>query len=180
MQRHYVWDPLVRLFHWSLVILFAANALLIDPDAKIHEILGYAAVVLIGLRLIWGVIGSKYARFSSFPPSLSDAAGQLTEIATGRIHPHKGHSPLGALMIYNLLLTILAIGLTGYLMTTDMFWGTEWPEELHEALVTWAEISIVLHVAAVIFESRRTRVNLARAMISGYKEFPTTTPGSKL
>jgi cytochrome b len=61
-------------------------------------------------------------------------------------------------------------------MTTDMFWGIEWPEELHEALVTWAEISVVLHIAAVIYESRRTRVNLARSMVSGYKDLPTSPP----
>ncbi len=174
MQRHYVWDPMVRVFHWSLVILFTLNALVIDPDAKLHETFGYVIMGLVALRLIWGVIGSRYARFTSFLPSPSGAVGQLTEIATGRTNAHMGHSPLGALMIYNLILTLIGIGVSGYLMTTDMFWGTEWPEELHEALVTWAEISVGLHVGAVIFESRRTRINLARAMITGYKEMPTS------
>jgi cytochrome b len=75
-------------------------------------------------------------------------------------------------MIYNLLVTLLVIGLSGYLMTTDMFWGVEWPEELHEAAVAWAEISVVLHIAAVVFESLRTRVNLPRAMVTGYKDLP--------
>ena len=173
MQQHYVWDPLVRLFHWSLVILFFLNALVIDPDAALHETLGYVALGLVVLRLVWGLLGTRYARFASFPPSPSGAVEQLTEIATGRTNAHKGHSPLGALMIYNLLLGLIGIGLSGYLMTTDMFWGTEWPEELHEALVIWAEISVVLHVGAVIFERRRTRLPLARAMITGYKEMPT-------
>ncbi|MDE4133303.1 cytochrome b/b6 domain-containing protein [Phaeobacter sp. QD34_3] len=173
MQRFYVWDPLVRLFHWSLVVLFLLNAVITDPEAKLHENLGYLVVALVLLRLVWGLFGSRYARFTSFPPSPAGAVAQLTEIATGRGNAHKGHSPLGALMIYNLLLSLIGIGLSGYLMTTDMFWGTEWPEDLHEALVTWAEISVLLHVGAVIFESRRTRVNLARAMITGYKEMPT-------
>jgi cytochrome b len=79
-------------------------------------------------------------------------------------------------MIYNLLVTLLVIGLSGYLMTTDMFWGVEWPEELHEAAVAWAEISVVLHIAAVVFESLRTRVNLPRAMVTGYKDLPPS-PG---
>ncbi len=73
-------------------------------------------------------------------------------------------------MIYNLLVTMLLIGLSGYLMTTDMFWGMEWTEELHEILVSWAELSVVAHIAAVIFESRRLHVNLPRAMVTGYKE----------
>jgi len=172
MQKIKVWDPLVRIFHWSLVVGFAANALFLDEDSKLHEWVGYAIVGLVMIRIIWGFVGTRYAKFSSFPPSIEGATGQLTDIATGRKRFHPGHTPLGALMIYNLLFSMLAIGLTGYLMTTNMFWGVEWPEELHEAFVTWAEISIMLHIAAVIFESRRSKVNLPRAMITGTKEIP--------
>jgi cytochrome b len=75
-------------------------------------------------------------------------------------------------MIFNLLGSVLLIGLTGYMMTTNTYWGVDWVEETHEALVTWAEISIVLHVLAVIWESRRTGVNLPRAMITGVKTVP--------
>ncbi|WP_291727233.1 cytochrome b/b6 domain-containing protein [Leisingera sp. F5] len=175
MQRTYVWDPVVRLFHWLLAAGFAANALFTDPEGDLHQYIGYAVAALIGVRLIWGLTGSSYARFSSFPLDAGAAAGQLSDIATGRVRHHPGHSPLGALMIYNLLLTLAGIGLTGYLMTTTTHWGTEWPEELHEVLVSWAEFSVVLHVAAVLFESRRTKVNLARAMVTGYKRLPETT-----
>jgi len=173
MQKIKVWDPLVRIFHWSLVVGFTANALVLDDDSKLHQWVGYAIVGLVLVRIVWGFIGPHYARFSSFPPSIEAATGQLTDIATGRQRVHPGHTPLGALMIYNLLFSMLAIGATGYLMTTNMFWGVEWPEELHEALVTWAEISIVLHIAAVFFESHRSKVNLPRAMITGTKEIPT-------
>ena len=75
-------------------------------------------------------------------------------------------------MIVNLLLTFAAIGGTGYMMTTTAFWGIEWVEETHEALVLWAEVSVLAHVAAVIWESRRTGVNLPRAMITGCKTVP--------
>jgi cytochrome b len=75
-------------------------------------------------------------------------------------------------MILNLLLTILLIGATGYMMTTNAFWGVEWVEEAHEVLVGWAEISILVHIAAVIWESFRTGVNLPQAMISGVKSVP--------
>ena len=171
MKKIRVWDPLVRVFHWSLVILFTANAFFVDDESKLHDAIGYAVVALVLMRILWGFLGSRYARFSSFPPSLSGATGQLTEIATGSKRIHVGHTPLGALMIYNLLATMLLIGLSGYLMTTDAFWGLKWPEELHEACVTWAEISVVLHILAVIYESARTKVNLPRAMVTGYKEF---------
>ncbi|WP_420394941.1 cytochrome b/b6 domain-containing protein [Nioella sp.] len=167
-----VWDPLVRLFHWSLVIAFAANALFTDPESNLHEWIGYAVVALIALRILWGLFGTRYARFTNFPPSAKGAMDQLSDIATGRKRTHLGHTPLGALMIYNLLLTMLAIGATGYMMTTNAWWGVEWVEELHEVLVSWAEISIVAHVGAVIWESLRTGVNLPRAMVSGVKTVP--------
>jgi len=173
MTKIKVWDPLVRVFHWSLVGLFAANALIVDDDSKVHEGVGYALVALVAVRLAWGFVGSRYARFSSFPPSLSGAVRQMTDIAKGRTPLHTGHTPLGALMIYNLLLAMMVIGLSGYLMTTDAFWGVAWPETLHEAAVTWAELSVALHIAAVIFESRRTRINLPRAMVTGYKVVPS-------
>jgi cytochrome b len=172
MQKIKVWDPLVRIFHWSLVLGFTANALFVDEESNLHLWIGYTILGLVLLRILWGFIGTTYARFASFPPSLSGATGQLTEIATGRKHVHRGHTPLGALMIYNLLFSILAISLTGFMLTTNMFWGVDWVGELHEVFVSWTEISVVLHIAAVIYESRRTRVNLPRAMVTGYKEIP--------
>lgn len=170
MSRLKVWDPFVRVFHWSLVFLFMLNALIVDDDGKLHEWIGYAVLVQVSLRVLWGFVGSRYARFSSFPPSLRGARTQITDIATGRRHAEPGHSPLGAWMIYNLLLALVVIGVSGHLMTTDRFWGVEWPEELHEFAVAWAEISILLHVAAVVAESRRLGINLPRAMVTGYKE----------
>lgn len=175
MTRIKVWDPFVRLFHWSLVVLFAANALVVDDESRLHEQVGYVIGGLVLARVIWGVIGTRYARFSSFPPSLSGALGQLGEIATGRTPRHEGHTALGALMIYNMVAALVVIVLSGWLMTTDAFWGAEWPEAVHEVAVGWAEFSALLHIAAVVFESWRTRVNLPRAMVTGYKEFPDQT-----
>lgn len=173
MNRLNVWDPFVRVFHWGVALGFAANALVVDDDGKLHQWIGYAIVALVLARILWGLIGTRYARFTSFPPSLSGAFGQLREMTSGERHIHVGHTPLGALMIYNLLAALLVIGLSGWLMTTDAFWGVEWPEELHEGAVAWAEISVVMHIAAVLFESWRTRVNLPRAMVTGCKDLPS-------
>jgi len=167
-----VWDPFVRVFHWSLALLMIANAFVIDDESKLHHWVGYTVVGLVLARILWGFIGTQYARFSSFPPSARASVEQLTDIASGRKTIHLGHTPLGALMIYNLLAAVLVICVSGYLMTTDMFWGVEWPDELHQFAVTWVEISVAAHVAAVLFESLRTKVNLPRAMITGYKRFP--------
>lgn len=172
MQTVKVWDLFIRLFHWSLVIAFTLEALVLDEDSRLHEQVGYFVLALIGARILWGLIGTKYARFSSFKPSAPAALNQLGVIATHRGAYYIGHSPLGALMIYNLLLSIALIGITGWLMTTNMFWGSDGFEELHEGLVIWAGASVGVHIVAVIFESRRSRVNLAKAMLTGYKTLP--------
>jgi cytochrome b len=172
MKAIKVWDPAVRLFHWLLVTGIALNALLLDAESGPHRWIGYGVAALVALRIIWGVAGSRYARFASFPPSVSGAAGQISDIATGRKTAHLGHTPLGALMIYNLIVTIIVISASGYLMTTDRFWGVAWPEDVHKAAVTWLEFSIVMHIAAVVYESLRTRINLPLAMITGKKAVP--------
>lgn len=174
MTRHFVWDIFVRIFHWTLVVLFAANALYTNPEHSLHHYIGYAVAALILARIIWGFVGTRHARFGDFLPSVSGAIRQLREMLTGQRQVHLGHTPLGALMIYNLLATLAAIATTGYMMTTVRFFGVQWVEDMHVALVTWAEISVAIHVAAVLIESRRLRVNLPKAMISGYKE--TTGP----
>lgn len=174
MTKIRVWDPLVRVFHWSLVLGFGLNALVIDEESKLHHWIGYAIMGLVGIRIVWGLVGSRHSRFADFPPNPRAAAGQLAEMAgRGSGKPHVGHTPLGALMIYNLLLTLVVIGVSGWLMTTDMFWGVEWPDELHQAAVTWAELSVLAHIVAVFVESRRTGVNLARAMVTGVKRIPS-------
>lgn len=170
-RQTYVWDPVVRLFHWALVAGFVANAFVTRAGKPVHRYVGYAVAGLIALRLVWGLIGTRHARFADFPPDPAAAIGQLRDMATGRRKAHDGHSPLGALMIYNLLLTMVAIALTGWMQTTVTWFGVEWVSQTHEALVSWAELSIVAHVAAVVLESRRLRVNLPKSMVTGYKDF---------
>jgi cytochrome b len=169
-----VWDPVVRFFHWSLVVAFTLNATIIDDDAPLHATVGYVVLALVGFRLVWGLLGTTHARFADFPPDARGAAHQLRSIVLGRRARHVGHSPLGALMIYNLLLTMLLLGATGWAMTLPesvIGHDPEWAEELHEGLFAWALFSIVVHVGAVLFETARTRVNLVRAMFTGRKTF---------
>ena len=173
MKEFYIWDPLLRIFHWALVVGFTANALLLEEDGSAHQLVGYIILGLLVVRLVWGLFGPRYARFSSFFPTPGAVLGQIADIATGRGRVHLGHSPLGALMIWNIVVTLLAISATGYMLTIAGFSGEEWVEEAHEVLVIWAEISVVAHIAAVVWESIRTRVNLPRAMVTGVKNVPS-------
>ena len=141
--RHTVWDPAIRLFHWALVAAFTANALFTDGAHRTHRWVGYAVIGLLMFRVIWGLVGTRHARFADFPPSVTGALGQLSDMATGRRSVHVGHSPLGALMIYNLLAALTGIVVTGTMMTTLTWFGVEWVQTAHGLLVTWAEISVV-------------------------------------
>ncbi len=172
MNRVIVWDPIVRVFHWTLAAAFAANALVTDPETPLHRWTGYAVVGLVLARIVWGLIGTRHARFSDFPPSLSGSLEQLGDMATGRRRAHTGHSPLGALMIYNMLASICVIAASGWMMTTNTWFGVNWVSELHSVSVTWMELSVAAHIGAVALESRRLGINLPKSMLTGYKNMP--------
>ena len=83
-----------------------------------------------------------------------------------------GHNPLGGWMIVTLLATLAEVCATGWLATTDRYWGVEWVQELHEICAEALLALVALHVAGVVLESLRHRENLARAMITGRKAAP--------
>lgn len=170
MQRIPVWDILVRLTHWSVAIFVLAELTVIDEDWALHRWAGYAVLALVLCRLVWGLIGPPYARFSAFPPSVRSALAHLAGLLRGKRALHLSHNPLGALMAYNLWASLVAICVTGILMTTRTFWGVDWVEESHELIANWVLLSVGLHVAGVAFESWYSKVNLVRAMITGQKE----------
>jgi len=167
-----VWDPLVRIFHWSLVGLFTFAFLTGDEWQKPHEVAGYIIAGLIGFRVIWGLIGSRYARFASFIYRPSTVAGFLADTVRMKARRYLGHNPAGGLMVAGLLLAIVGISLSGWMMTTDAYWGVGWVEELHEAAAFTALGLVALHVGGVIVASFEHGENLVRAMVTGRKRAP--------
>lgn len=168
-RQEKVWDIVVRLFHWSLVACVLANLLLLEEGDPPHRWAGYIASGLVLLRIVWGFVGSHHARFASFFPTPSRLAAHLAALKSGRHQPSVGHNPAGALMMLALMALVVSLGVSGYLMGTDQFWGEEWLEEVHEALATLLQVAVLLHVAAALLMSRIERVNLLRAMITGIK-----------
>lgn len=174
-----VWDPVVRLLHWGLAGSVIGAFLLGDwlhrPDHTWHERLGYAALAIVVLRLCWGWIGPAPARFSSFvrgPRATWTYARAVLHQAEPR---HLGHNPLGGWMVVALLLNTLVAGVSGWLGTTDAFWGEPWVQDLH----AWSGEAflplVLLHWAGVAFTSWRHRESLVRAMVTGRK--PAARPG---
>lgn len=190
-----VWDPLVRIFHWSLVGAFALAWLTADEWQTTHEIAGYVVAGLVAFRLAWGLVGGRYARFAQFLQGPAATLDYLRAMFGRRERRYLGHNPAGAAMIVALLVTLSATAFTGWLME-DPDRITLLPdlpqivapayadegetggideeelEEVHEASANLLLLLVALHVGGVVLASFRHRENLARAMITGDKRAP--------
>lgn len=171
MNKVKCWDLVVRCFHWTTVFIVFINIAVFD-EGEIHEFLGYVLAAVLAFRLLWGVIGTRTARFTDFWPTPRRLKQHFHSIGEKKAVVELGHNPLGALMILNLLGALIAVSLTGHLMLTDRFWGIEWMEEIHEFLAFYLLFFIPLHIGGIIFESLRSGVNLTKAMITGIKVIP--------
>ncbi|MCI5074425.1 cytochrome b/b6 domain-containing protein [Oricola sp.] len=167
-----VWDPLVRMIHWSLVAVIVLNGFVTDPENRLHEYVGYAALGLVVLRLVWGLIGPRHARFTAFPPNPVAALRHIRDTVSGRNLLHLSHNPLGALMVYNIWATVLVLCATGIMMGTIRFFGLDWVKEVHEVAFSWLMASVALHLIGVFAETWMSGVPLVRAMIDGRKRVP--------
>ena len=167
-----VWDPLVRTFHWSLAASFLLAWISADEWDLLHFWAGYAAAALIAFRLVWGLTGPHYARFGQFVKGPATVRAYLGEMLRGREARYIGHNPAGGAMIVCLLAGLAGVSLSGWLMTTDAFWGSDAMEGAHELLANGLLALVLLHVGGVLFASLRHRENLVRAMVSGRKRSP--------
>jgi cytochrome b len=164
-----VWDPFIRVFHWSLVLLFAVAFLTGDEIEWMHLWAGYAIAALVALRIVWGFIGSRHARFSDFVKGPSTVLKYLKQSTRLEAPSYVGHNPAGGAMIVLLIVMLIGISITGYLMTTDAFWGSKLLEEVHEAFAYITLGLVALHVLGVVVASLEHGENLVRAMITGGK-----------
>ena len=164
-----VWDRFVRLFHWSLVAVIAAAWLTEDGPRDVHEWAGYAAGGLIAARVGWGLIGPRHARFADFVRGPRRVVAYLRDMRHGREARFLGHNPVGGAMVLALMATVAGTALTGWLQTTDAFFGSSLIEGLHETLATSILVLVGLHVAGVLLASLRHHENLPLAMLTGRK-----------
>ncbi len=164
-----VWDLFVRVFHWSLVGCVLLNLTVTEEGEIVHRYLGYAAVALVAMRIIWGFVGSRHARFADFIPTPARLKAHWQSLLRHEAETHPGHNPLGAVMIFALMAVIIGLGISGYMMGTDAYFGEEWVEETHEWLANTLIALVVIHVGAVLAMSVWTKSNLPRAMVTGRK-----------
>jgi cytochrome b len=176
------WDPLVRIFHWSLVFSFLLAFVTEDDWINLHIWAGYAVSLLIVFRLVWGVIGTRTARFGSFVKSPGVVMRHLREMLSQKTTTHYlGHNPVAAVMVVTLLVSISLVAFSGVVLiaadgqgplANTFFAGAsgEVMEEVHEFFANFTLLLIFGHVAGVVISSLLEGENLARAMITGRKK----------
>lgn len=165
-----VWDAPVRVFHWLMVLSFAGAYLTAESERwqLLHVTLGYTMAGLVVFRIFWGLVGTRYARFSSFVRSPAEVGRYLKGLFSGRAERHAGHNPAGAIAILALLGLALGVAITGWALYNDA--GGHWLEEVHEAMASIMLAVVGVHVAGVLISSLLHRENLVSAMIGGRKQ----------
>lgn len=173
MQKILVWDWPVRIGHWLLVGAFALAWLTSESEELrlVHALAGGTAVGIVLFRLVWGIVGTRHARFTSFVRGPGVAVTYLRDLLARRPMHTTGHNPAGALAIVALLAFGLLTGASGWLAYNESFanLGGKLFEELHEGLATAMLVVAGVHVAGVIVGSLAHRENLVRAMFTGRK-----------
>jgi cytochrome b len=178
-----VWDPFVRIFHWGLAAVFFTAYLSGDEWLDLHTLAGYTALGLILVRIPWGIIGTRHARFTDFVRPPREALAYARDLVLGRARRHLGHNPAGGLMILAMLVAVALVALSGMallgaeegagplagLMAGSPHWFEEGLEGLHEFLANLVLLLVGLHVLGVLVESLVHRENLVRAMFTGAK-----------
>ncbi len=178
-----VWDPLVRTFHWTLVAAFSVVFLTEDDFMRVHANAGYLVTALLAFRIVWGFIGTHYARFSNFVHSPNTIMTYLKSLPRTGARRYLGHNPAGGAMIVALIIVLALTSLSGVAVyaigdnagpLAGVLGHVNGPwegilGELHEGLANLSLLLVVVHVTGVLFESIRHRENLVRAMWTGVK-----------
>lgn len=178
-----VWDPFVRIFHWALVAAFVIAYLTEDDFLTIHTWAGYSIAGLLMFRIVWGLIGTKHARFTDFVFAPREVVKFLKDTFSLRAKRYLGHNPAGGAMVIllmcSLIITVcsglITLGLeegegpfASLLVNWSYFWG-EWFEEIHEFFANFTLFLVFVHIAGVVVESLIHRENLITAMLNGKK-----------
>jgi cytochrome b len=165
-RRILVWDVPTRVFHWTLALCFAAAFVTADSERyrDVHVALGYSLLGLVLFRVVWGLVGSRYARFSSFPLRPSAVKNYLASLLTDKPEHHLGHNPAGSYAVLALLAFAAASSITGYLTYNEVI-----GDDPHEVVANLMLALVAIHVAAVIVSSLLHKENLIGAMLTGFK-----------
>lgn len=166
-RRQLVWDAPVRIFHWLMVLSFAGAWLTAESERwrLVHVTLGYTMLGLVAFRIVWGLVGTRHARFASFVRGPRAAWAHLRALIASEPDHTAGHNPAGALAIVAMLVLILAAGASGWAQYNDI--GGDVMEEVHEVAANGLLLLVGLHLFGVVAASVLQKRNLVGAMFTG-------------
>ncbi len=177
-----VWDPIIRVFHWTLVAAFAIAFLTEDEWLDLHVYAGYTIIALLAIRLVWGFVGTRHARFADFVKPPREVLNYLKGMFSRHSKRYVGHNPAGGLMILALLISLLitsvsglvTYGIEGFGPLADWLhsfgvWNDNAFEEIHEFFANFTLLLVGIHLAGVLVSSLAHGENLVRAMLTGVK-----------
>lgn len=171
MPRTLVWDMPTRVFHWLLAIGFggaASISMLLDDDGPLfpyHAMIGLTLSLMVGMRVIWGLVGTRYARFGSFAFGPRAVLAYIKSTLLGGGARHIGHNPGSAYAIFAMLLLLAALGVTGFMLGR----GNEGVKEIHELCANVMLGVVGIHILGVALHTMRHRENITASMIHGKK-----------
>lgn len=119
-----VWDPLIRVLHWSLVVAFTVAYLSSEEESVLHVYSGYVVLGLILIRVAWGLIGTRHARFSDFVYSPREVSGYLRGLASPHPRHYLGHNPAGGWMVLALIASLFVVTISGVMLDSAEGDGT--------------------------------------------------------
>ncbi|WP_115935036.1 cytochrome b/b6 domain-containing protein [Aestuariispira insulae] len=166
-----VWDPLIRVFHWTLVIMVLFN-LMNDEEGQLHQLAGYSVLGLLTFRILWGFVGPHHARFKNFVARPTEVKAYLKGFIYGHDSHYLGHNPAGGWMVLLLLGWLAVTAGTGSMLALPSFAGQGLFEGIHEAFAETLPLIITVHVCGVIVSGLWHRENLVKAMVTGRKPYP--------
>jgi len=168
LRRVQAWDVVVRLLHWALAVLVAIDLVRDDGD-RAHRLVGYAAVVVVLLRLGWAAVVRSHGGLAGLRPSISQSWVYLRLVLRGQPPRSLGHNPLGLWMVWLLWTLVLMLGLTGWMSRLDAFWGDERVHDIHAFVANLLLVAVILHLAGVATMSWLWNKNLPTSMVTGVK-----------
>jgi cytochrome b len=163
------WDLPTRATHWLLALVIVINLFVLEEGEQIHEWLGYFGVALVFFRIIWGFIGAEASRWRSLPLSFTHLLAHARAEVSLKPIDYPGHNPLGSLTYVLIWTMVVALGISGFMMDLDAFWGEEWLEEIHEVISVILQVLIVVHLTGVFIDSYRHRRKTWANMMNGKK-----------
>ena len=168
-----VWDWPVRVFHWTLAasVLGAFVTGENEDFERLHQTLGWVAAGSIAFRVVWGLIGTRYARFREFVRGPAQVWAYVKSVRSGQAQHFVGHNPLGAIAVIVLMVLVGLSVYTGWLLTADDV--AEWLEDAHEIAANTLITVVLVHVIGVLWGSRTHGENLLKAMLTGRKTAPS-------